>query len=150
MLENYLKISFRSMKRHKGYAFMNISGLAVGMACCILIMLYVQYELSYDRYHTKAGHIYRILIGRKAFNDQPFAGSPPRLASALKDNCPEVIHASRVKNEVTSVRYKTQFYQENRFYFVDSDFLEIFDFPLISGNPGTALDEPQSILLTRW
>lgn len=148
MLENYLKISFRNMKRHKGYAFMNISGLAVGMACCILIMLYVQYELSYDRYHNNTDHIYRLLIGRKGFNDQSFAGSPPRLASALKDNYPEVIHVSRVKNEVTSVRYKTQFFQENRFYFVDPDFLEIFNFPLMSGNPKTALDDPRSLLLT--
>ena len=148
MLKNYLKIAFRSMKRHKGYAFMNILGLAVGMACCILILLYVQYELSYDRCHTDADHIYRILLSREGFIDQPFAGSPPRLTSALKDTCPEVIHATRVKNEVTSVRYKTQFFRENRFYFADPDFLEVFNFPFMSGNPKTALDEPLSLLLT--
>jgi putative ABC transport system permease protein len=149
MIHNYLKIALRNIKRHKGYAFMNISGLAVGMACCILILLYVKYELSYDRYHTQADHIYRILIGREGFIDRPFAGSPPRLASALEDNFPEVIRACRVKNEVTSVRYKTQFFQETRFYFVDPDFLEIFDFPLMSGNQKTAFEEPSSILITR-
>jgi putative ABC transport system permease protein len=148
MLKNYLKIAFRSMKRHKGYAFMNISGLAVGMACCILILLYIQYELSYDRYHPHADHIYRILIGREGFINQPFAGSPPLLASALKDSFPEVIDAAGVKSEVTSVRYKARFFRENRFYFVDPDFLNIFDFPLLSGNAKTALDEPLSLLLT--
>jgi putative ABC transport system permease protein len=148
MLKNYLKTAFRSMKRHKGYAFMNILGLAVGMACCILILLYVRYELSYDRYHAQADHIYRILISKEGLIDQPFAGSPPGLASALKNNVPEVIDASRVKNEVTSVRYKTQFFRENRFYFVDPDFLKIFDFSLLIGNPKAALDEPLSLLLT--
>jgi len=148
MFRNYIKIAFRNMKKHKGYAFMNISGLAVGMACCILILLYVRYEISFDRYHTHADHIYRILLSREGFIDHPFAGSPPRLTSALKDNFPEVIHTTRVKNEVTSVRYKTRFFRENRFYFVDPDFLEIFSFPLLSGNPQTALDGPLSILLT--
>ncbi len=148
MFKNYVKIAFRSMKRHKGYAFMNILGLAVGMACCILILLYVQYELSYDRYHPQANHTYRILLSREGFIDRPFAGSPPSLASSVKDNCPEVIRATRVKNEVTSIRYKTRFFRENRFYFVDPDFLKIFNFPLMSGNQQTALDEPQSILLT--
>jgi putative ABC transport system permease protein len=148
MLKNYLKIAFRNMKRHKGYAFMNILGLAVGMACCILILLYVRYELSYDRYHTHADQTYRILLGREGFIDRPFAGSPPGLASALEENFPEVINATRVKNEVTSVRHKTRFFRENRFYFVDPDFLEIFNFPFLSGNPQTALDEPRSILLT--
>ena len=149
MIKNYLKIALRNFQRHKGYSFINILGLSVGMACCILILLYVKYELSYDRYHTHADHIYRILFGRKGFIDRPFAGSPPRLASALIDNFPEVIHACRVKNEVTSVRYKTQFFQEPRFYFVDPDFLKIFDFPLMSGNPKTAFKEPLSILFTR-
>lgn len=148
MINNYFKLAIRNVKRHKGYALMNILGLAVGMACCILILLYVQYELSYDRYHHHADHTYRILLSREGFTDQPFAGSPPRLASALKDSCPEVIRATRVKNEVTSVRYKTRFFRENRFYFVDPDFLEIFDFPLLSGNPQAALDEPLSLLLT--
>jgi putative ABC transport system permease protein len=148
MFKNYLKIAFRNIKRHKVYTLMNISGLAVGMACCILILLYVQYELSYDSYHSHSKQTYRILLSREGFIDQPFAGSPPRLASALKDNYQEVIHATRVKNEITSVRYKTQFFRENRFYFVDYDFLEIFNFPLLRGNPKTILDNPFSILLT--
>jgi putative ABC transport system permease protein len=148
MLKNYLKIAFRNIKRHKGYAIMNILGLAMGMACCILILLYVQYEMSYDRYHPHSDQIYRILLSREGFIDRPFAGSPPRLASVLKDNFPEVIHATRVKNEVTSVRYKTRFFRENRFYFVDPDFLEIFSFLLLSGNTQTVLDDPLSILLT--
>ncbi len=148
MLINYLKTALRNMKRHRGYAFMNILGLAVGMACCILILLYVQYELSYDRYHPNADDIYRILISKEGFIDQPFAGSPPALISALKNNFPEVIYASRVKKEVTSVRYQTRFFRENRFYFVDPNFLDMFNFPLLSGNPQTALDEPLSLLLT--
>ena len=119
MLKNYLKISFRNIKRHKGYSFINIFGLAVGMACCILILLYVQYELSYDKYHSHSDLTYRILISREGVFDQPFSGSPPRLASALKENFGEVIHVTRIKNEVTSVKNKTQFFQEGRFYFVD-------------------------------
>ena len=148
MLKNYHKIALRNFRRHKGYALINTAGLAVGMAFCMLILRYVQHELSFDRYHTHADHIYRILIGREGYIDRPFAGSPPRLASTMKDNYPEVIHATRVKNEVTSVKYNDQFFREDRFYFADPDFLEIFDFPLLSGNPKTALDEPLSILLT--
>ncbi|MCJ7581888.1 MAG: ABC transporter permease, partial [Candidatus Aminicenantes bacterium] len=117
MLKNYLKIFFRNMKRHKGYSFINILGLAVGMACCILILLYVQYELSYDNYHPHSDLTYRILINREGFFDQPFSGSPPHLASALKDNYQEVIYATRVKDEVTSVKNNIQFDQENRFFF---------------------------------
>jgi putative ABC transport system permease protein len=149
MLENYIKTAFRNIKRHKGYAFLNILGLAVGMACCILILLYVQYELSFDRFHPQADHIHRILLSQEGSIDQPFAGSPPALASAFKDNFPEITSATRLKNEVTSVRYKTRFFRENRFYFVDPDFLKIFNFPLLNGNPKTALDEPFSLLFTK-
>jgi len=98
MLGNSLKISFRSIKKHKGYSFINIFGLAAGMSCCLLILLWIQNELSYDRFHKNVDSIYRV---RSNSNSQP---AP--LAPALKEDYPEIQNAVRFSNPEVTVLYQ--------------------------------------------
>jgi len=150
MLKNYLKIALRNIKKHKGYSFINIASLAVGLSCCILILLYIRYEFSYDKYHNDAQYIYRVVRehqGRSVWDNS----SEHPLAASLKENFPEVVKATRVKknDEVGVVEYNSKRFNEEGIYFVDKDFLEIFTFPLVSGDIHTALNEPFSVLITQ-
>ena len=99
MLKNYLKITIRNIRRHKGYSFINISGLAVGMACFILITLYIQKEFSFDTFHDKADRIYRILEDRTSnlgMEDNIFCTTVAPLAPTMLDEFAEVSHATRI------------------------------------------------------
>jgi putative ABC transport system permease protein len=101
MFRNYLKIAFRNISQHKGYSFINIFGLAVGLAALVLILLYVQYEFSFDRYHDKADQIYRIAIKWVEFFGEETSESvltPMPLAPALKAEFPEVLSAVRLQS----------------------------------------------------
>jgi len=150
MFKNYLKIALRNIKWHKSYSFINIAGLAVGLSCCILILLYIRYELSYDKYHSDSRYIYRVV---REYQGEPnwYNSSEHPLAASLKEDFPEVIKATRVKknDEVGVVEYNSKRFNEEGIYFVDQDFLEIFTFPLVSGDIHTALKEPFSVILTQ-
>ncbi|MCP4728030.1 MAG: FtsX-like permease family protein [bacterium] len=150
MFKNYLKVSLRIIKRHKGFSFINISGLAIGMACCILILLWVQDELSYDRFHKNADNLYRAVWEMDLGDRTRFTGScPAPLAAALKEIYPEVLKASMVTSGGgTSFRVDDETYRESRLYFADPDFFEMFSFEFISGNPLSALNDPYSIVIT--
>jgi len=150
MVSNYLKIALRNLTRFKAYSAINITGLAVGMACCILILLYVFDELSYDRFHENAGRIYRIgvegTLGDNSFNA---AVSPPVLRNTLINDYPEVINATRVKNFGFPVlRYGDKVFSEELFFWVDSSFFDVFTVEFVKGNPKTALTLPESVVLT--
>ena len=140
MLGNSLKISFRSIKKHKGYSFINIFGLAAGMSCCILILLWVQSELSYDRFHKNVDSIYRV---RSNSNSQP---AP--LAPALKEDYPEIQNAVRFSNPEVTVRYQDKCFTEKGFYFADPSVFEVFTFPFTQGDPESALTDPYSVVIT--
>jgi len=152
MITNYLKITLRIIKRHKVYSFINISGFAIGLTCTILMLVYVHHELGYDRYHENAENIYRVINEKEM---EWNALSPGALKSALLDDLPEVICAARVCpwggyiDFNGLINYESKRYIENRFLIVDPEFLEIFTFPLISGDPKTALIEPFSVILTQ-
>ncbi|MEW6363439.1 MAG: ABC transporter permease [Acidobacteriota bacterium] len=154
MFKNNLTIALRHIGRHKGYSFVNIAGLAVGMASTILILLWVQDELSYDRFHEKADRIYRVVLN----TSDDGAGSPTNangpfgLGPALKRDFPEVVEAVRIrKMEQSAKRYvgcgNKKFY-ESRFFFAEPSIFAVFDFPLVRGDSATALDAPNSIVLT--
>lgn len=151
MLKNYLKIALRNFLRQKGYSFINIFGLATGIICCLLIILFVLDEISYDRHHEKADQIYR--AGLRAFvNNNEFHGvvtcSP--MAKALIDEYPEVTDATRVRNFGFPVfRYQDKVFSEERVFWVDATFFDVFTVPFIQGDPETALKQPNSIVLTR-
>ncbi|MCH8960782.1 MAG: ABC transporter permease [Bacteroidetes bacterium] len=151
MLTNYLKIALRNLRKHKGYTFINITGLAVGLACCLLIVLFVRDELSYDRYHDNADRIYRITLDA-LLGEQEIHGpiSPAPMAQALVNDFPEVVQATRLFTftDETLVRYQANRFVEERFFFGDSTFFEVFTFPLLQGDPKTALVEPNTVVLT--
>jgi putative ABC transport system permease protein len=151
MLKNYAKIALRNLLRHKGYTFINVAGLAVGIACCLLILLYVQHEFSYDRFHEKADRIYRVTtdftIGG---NEMRVASTMTPLAPALRAEFPEVREAVRIgqfKNELLVSQGNQQFYEE-LFFFADSTLFDLFSFPLLHGDPATALATPRSVVLS--
>src|SRR6201991_3578388 len=150
MFKNYLKVAFRNLWKNKGFSFINIIGLAVGMASAILILLWIQNEVSYDDFHVKKDRIY------EAWNRAEFSGAlhcwnttPKVLASAMQRDFPEVEHAARVNwpsRVLFTVGEKKLMERGNA---VDSIFLQIFSFPMLQGNPMTALNDPHSIVLTQ-
>jgi putative ABC transport system permease protein len=152
MLKNYFLIALRNIKRYKGFSFISIFGLAIGVACCILALLWVQEELSYDRFHEKGDQIYRV-VGElpTEFGIYRTVQVPNALAPALEENFSEVIHATRYRGGFSGwlVEYQEKFFQENRLGIADSSFFEIFTFPFIEGNPKTALKDRYSVVLTQ-
>ena len=144
MFSNYFKIAFRNLKRKPGYSAINIVGLAVGMAACILIFLWVQDELSFDRFHQNQDRIYRIIQQR---DGQWFSSSPFSLARTLKQDFPDIELASRfLPRTLLLSRGDQAFYEPVSL--VDPDFLNLFSFPLVKGDPHTALDTERMIVLT--
>ncbi|MGH7496485.1 MAG: ABC transporter permease [bacterium] len=149
MLKNHLKIALRNLLKHKAYAFVNVAGLAVGMTCCILILLFVQDELSYDQYHENAGRIYRVYRSKTANPSEGFALVGAPWAPALVRDYPEIARALRFRHLDRSLlgHGDRRFYEEGGLY-ADSTLFEVFSFPLIQGDPKTALARPNTVVLT--
>lgn len=150
MFRNYLRIFIRNLKKHKGYSFINIAGLAIGMTCCVIAMLFVQDELSYDKFHEKKDQTYRVVTevdiieGQK----QKTTLTKPWLAQALIEEFPEVMDAVRIGTQNRIVMsYGEKRFNENPWY-VDQSFFDIFTFPLIKGNRESALDQPFTAVVT--
>jgi len=151
MLKNYVKVAFRTLRRQKAYAFLNIAGLTVGMVCCLLILLYVQDELRYDRHHENAGHIYRVVLDGSTRNGLlETAQTAPAWGPMLAAQYPEVVQAVRFKppNQKWLVNYQDRRFFEKGFVFADSSVFDVFSFPLVRGNPETALVAPFTVVLT--
>ncbi len=150
MLRNYLRVVLRNIKEQKIYSFINITSLAVGLSCSMLILLFIRYEFSFDKFHEDASHIFRVLREHQG-EEIWWNSSEHPLAAALKKDFPEVVRATRVKknDEVGVVESGPQSFYEEGIYFADQDFLEIFSFPLSSGERSMALKEPFSVLLTQ-
>jgi len=150
MIKNYLKIAFRNLKKHKAYSLINIAGLAIGMATCIMILLWVNDELRFDRFHDKGDHLYRIICSDMWSGERFwFAETPAPLAPALKEEFPEIINSTRY-NRTRNVLFKqgeTKFVEET-VGMADPSFLEMFTFPMIKGDPKSALDNSHSVILT--
>ena len=147
MLKNYLKIAIRNLSRHPAYSFLNISGLAIGMAASILILLWGQNELSYDRFNANADQIYRItVVASDQFKD---ATNPAGMPAGLQAAMPEIRNTVRLSHPVETLFEKDdiQFVEKKGFY-ADSTLLDIFSFPLIKGDRRTALQRPDGILIT--
>ncbi len=150
MIRNYLKIAVRNLKKHKGYSFINIFGLAVGLATCILILLWVQDELSYDRFHTHLDRLYGVVCyDRPIGPNEKFSVTSPPFAPALEQNLPEVLRATRYEELSDQlIKQGEKKFMEKSVSFADPAFLEMFSFPLVKGDPRTALSDPYSALLT--
>ncbi len=149
MLKNYLKIAFRNLWRSKGFSVINISGLAIGMASAVLILLWIQNEVSYDRFHKNTDRLYQAWNRGKFDNKlQCWSTTPKILGPTLKQDYPEIERASRV-NWGQTLLFS---YGDKRISIdgtmVDPDFLNMFSFPVIKGNPNTALNGIYNIVIT--
>lgn len=152
MLKNYFKIALRNIRKNPGYSFINIFGLALGMGVSILILLYVQYELSYDTYHDNSDRIVR--VSRQWFNQNgesslhlghvapPFA---PLLESDFEETVKEAVRFLEVS---PLMRYEDKSFVEDRFFFADAEVFEVFSWQMIKGDPKSALTYPDGIVLT--
>ncbi len=155
MLKNYLKTAFRNLLKNKAFTFINILGVAIGMAACLLILQYAVYELNYDKFHKNAHHIYRIQYNFYQNGQQTFAcaAAVPAVGPAMKDNFPEVVEFARFfpvsgimtyfKPDGTSLAFR-----EEKMQVANSAALAIFSFPLIEGNSETALEGSKHIVIS--
>lgn len=151
MIKNYLTIAWRNLLRKKGYSFINISGLAIGIASSIMILLFVQDEMSYDRYHENAGNIYRLCMKASMQGNSLHAPiTPAPMASTMVADFPEVKSAVRFHDFGASpiLRNGDRSYVENGFVWADSTVFDVFSLPMISGEPAKALNRPNTIVLT--
>ena len=150
MIKNYFKTAFRNLQRNKVYAFINIAGLSLGLACAMLIILYVKDEVSYDRFHSNGSNIYRIVTqsidknggkGRKDGNTGFFQG--PRFTA----NVPEIQSFVRLQSGYEDIKVGTEIKSQDLLR-VDSNFFSVFSFPLLSGDPKNCLKDPYAIVLS--
>jgi putative ABC transport system permease protein len=148
MLTNYLRIALRTLRRKPGYAFLNVTGLAVGVACCLFLLLYVRDELSYDRFHPSADAVYRVNMVVPQM-DATLGISPNIVAPLFTREFPDIAAATRVEAHGGVVRAGERVFDDNAFYFADSTFFEVFDgFALLAGDERTALARPFTVVLT--
>ncbi|MXY47733.1 MAG: FtsX-like permease family protein [Gemmatimonadetes bacterium] len=151
MIRNYLTVALRNLLRQPVYSLINIVGLAIGMAACMLIVLYIQDELSYDRYHPDADRIYRIVDDIESGGQTiRTAGSPLSWAPALKQDYPEVERFVRMRGTASSWlfhREEMQFY-EKKVIWAEDGLFDLFAIPLVAGDPNTALVEPFTIVIS--
>lgn len=150
MIKNYLNTSLRFFRRQKGYAIINMLGLAVGLACALLISSYVHYERSFDRFHTDADQIYRVVQqkpGNVFLGSDRFAVTQAGLGKALREEIATVAEATTFAGQTALIEYSGQGFMEPGFR-ADAYFFRVFSFPLIAGNSANVLSEPNTVVLT--
>ena len=150
MLKNYLAIALRSMRRYAGYTAINVVGLAACLAAFILILLFVQHELSYDRFHENAGRIYRVVQRQSGYvylGTDVFASTPAPLAATLVEEYPEVAAATPIMSRSVLLGSGDQHFSEEGIW-ADEHFFDVFTVTFLHGSPETALAEPHSVVLT--
>lgn len=133
MFKNYLKTAFRNIRRHKGYTFINVTGLTLGMACCLLIMLWVFDELSFDRFHKNAKNLYRVeqdyFYSGETYHVYP---TPYPMGPGIKAEVPEIVEQTRYKGlGNVLVKYLDKAFFENRARAVDPSFLQMLTYPFL-------------------
>jgi len=150
LFKNYIKTAWRNIKRQKGYSIINIAGLALGMACAILIIFYIHHELSFDRFHKNADRIYRVVIDvtlRQTQSNVPAAQTA--FGPILPKDYPEVAAAVRVQSlPKTMVKFGDRNFYEAGLLYADASIFDVFTFPLLAGDPKTALARANTVVLT--
>jgi putative ABC transport system permease protein len=152
MLQNYFKVAFRNLLKRKGYTTINILGLAIGMSVCLLIVLFIKKEMSYDRDQERGDRIYRMVVDRKyPGRSTSYSIIPQSYAAAVKLECPEVEEAVRIFSQGGAsfqLTYEDRKFEEKRGYFVDSNFFKVFSASFLAGDPSTALAKPNAVVIT--
>ena len=150
MFKNYFKTAMRNLFRNRLYSLINLIGLAIGLASCLMIWLWVQDELSYDRFHTNAGRIYRV---ERKFDFRDMHGQEPitggTYGPALVSDYPEIEDFVRLHRNELSIKSHRNIFFKQQLIFADNSIFDIFDFQLEDGDPETALTQPKSLVLTR-
>jgi putative ABC transport system permease protein len=153
MFKNYIKIAFRNIKRHKGYSLLTITGLTVGMACFILISLFVRWELSFDRFHKNGDRIHRIIVentkGTFNYGKTTMGVIPSPMAESIAEEFPEVNRVTRVHRFSNALFIHEEKKFEENGLLADENFLKIFSFPLLEGDAATALQQPLSMVISK-
>ncbi|HXB95294.1 MAG TPA: ABC transporter permease, partial [Puia sp.] len=151
MLKDFFTVTVRYLRRNKGFTAINIAGLALGIATCLVILLFVTDELGYDRFNQKADRIVRVVFrGVMQGGEIREANVMPPVAQALKNDFPEVLEATRIRPiGAPRLLSGTKIFREDRLAYVDTNFFEVFSLPLIKGNARTALSQPNSVVITR-
>ena len=158
MLKNYLKIAWRNLMKNKTFSFINIFGLAIGLTCCMLITLYIHNELSYDSYHKNIGQLYQIgTTFVKAGKEDKRANTPAPMGKTMQQEFPEVVQNARIMGtfaedktllQVTDGAGELKSFYETKGFLADSTFFRMFTYKFTEGNPATALDNPNSVVIT--
>jgi len=155
MFKNYLKIALRNLRKQKIYSIINISGLAIGMSCFLLIFMYIRFELSFDSYHENSDRIYRLVESYKSRDGSRTIHSPnisAHLTKSLKEEFPEIVDMTRFFSytwrETALVSSGQRHFYENRFFLADPSFFTVFSFNFIKGDPNTCLSGINSIVIT--
>src|ERR1700761_1930559 len=150
MIKNYIKTAFRSLQKNKGFTAINVLGLALGLAACLLIVFYVADELSYDKYNTNASRIFRVNEDLKlGDNKVQYAVCMPPLAKTLKSDFPQVENTVRLKaGGGMHVKKGNENILEYSMIFADPSIFDVFTLPIIYGNKATALTEPNTVVIT--
>ncbi len=152
MLKNYFKVALRNLLKRKGYSLINILGLAIGMAVCLLIVLFIQSELSYDNWHAKADNIYRVVLERRyPGRSTSYSIIPQSIGEAIQKEYPEVIESTRLFNFAGNgnlfLRIGDKVFEEKRVIAADSNFFRVFTGRLLAGDSSTALLKPNSVVI---
>jgi len=150
MIKNYFKIAWRNLKKNRLYAFVNIIGLTIGIASCLLIGIYIKHELSYDRFNQNADRIARVTMDY-SFGDAPqkIAVTGTKVGPQFKRTFPEVVDFVRIYKSGAIINFHNQPFSEKNILYADPSFFNIFSFKLISGNAGTILNAPDKIVITQ-
>ncbi len=148
---SYLKVTLRKIRQNKAYSAINIIGLATGIACCLFILLYVLFELSFDRFHKDVDRIYIVGQDRKSEAGRELVlGNFPLLAPTLKDRYPQLKSAGRINQGwITQVKYKDKIFKEDSLWDADPGIFDVLSIPFIQGDPQTALERPNTAVMTK-
>jgi putative ABC transport system permease protein len=150
MIKNYLKTGLRNIKRQKGYSFINIAGLALGMACAILIIFFIHHETSFDRFHKNADRIHRVVTDATLRQERAVVpAAPMALGTILARDYPEAAAVVRLQRlSKTMVKYADRSFYETGLMYADASVFNVFTFPLVAGDPRNALARANSVVLT--
>src|SRR5215212_11260083 len=159
MIKNYLKVAWRNLMKNKIFSFINIFGLSVGLACCLLIALYIFHETSYDTYHKNIKQLYQLgtTFQREGKDMDRTPNTPAPMANAMKQEFPEIAETARLMilfaEDKTLLQYRgdsasAKSFYETKGYMADASFFKLFTYRFIEGNPATALTNPNTIVLS--
>lgn len=149
MIKNYLTIAWRNLLKHKTFSLVNISGLAIGIAACLVIFIYVRHELTYDLYNKNADRIARITCTVHAPGpDVAMATAPTLLSTTMQKDYPEVAAATRIEKSRQTIHSNNDYFREEDFYRADQSIFTVFSFDVLEGSLTAALDKPNTIVLT--